>query len=377
MDYLPERVREAGVFAQSISAASYTAASIPSILTGRYPSSHGCWRFDDRLPIAPTIFDERHSYQADTIWTHLDVAEKPPIRMTRADSSRSLEELATESEGFVYVEHDKGGHSPYGHSFEEHSTPSFFNELDDPNRIPELYEQSVEMSVDRFYSMKQRLEDLDILDETLLVFTSDHGELLGERTYGGLYGHGRPLVPEVARVPVVFMGAGLPSGAEYETLTAGVDIAPTLLGALGVDAQPTDGCDLWRETPSADRTPRCEFWLEKSVRNQLVTVYRAMSKWSHDGGVVYQHPPRWARLAYALFAHLYSEPESRIVRDRLSISAFHNFINLYSAKVKRYGNPTNISVADLQDISSAASPTSAKAENYYNEEQLEKLGYLQ
>lgn len=76
------------------------------------------------------------------------------------------------------------------------------------------------------------------------MFTSDHGGILGEPHRGGHYGHGRPVVPEVTRVPLVFIGAGLPEGVEHDILTASVDIAPTLLSALEQNVPAADGCDL-------------------------------------------------------------------------------------------------------------------------------------
>lgn len=297
--------------------------------------------------------------------------------MTRAETAPTLEDLAERDEEFVYVEHDKGGHSPYGHSFEEHSTPSFFASLEGSEQIPDLYEQSVQASADRFLALRGRLAELGVLDETLLVFTSDHGELLGEPARGGLYGHGRPLVPEVARVPLVFAGAGLPKGVERNMLTAGVDIAPTLLAALGSKSAVTDGCDLWTETPPTGRTPRSEFWLEKEIRGRSVAVYRATSKWSKRGGVVLQYPPRWARLAYGLYAHLYSETEAGIVRDRASLGTLTTILKIYAAEVKRYGNAADLDTADLREIDAAPHPANSETNEHYTEDQLRHLGYIE
>lgn len=71
------------------------------------------------------------------------------------------------------------------------------------------------------------LESAGLLDDTILVVTSDHGELFGEH---GLQGHGHSLYRPLLHVPlVVWSRRGLPPGrriAEYATLR---DLATTIL----------------------------------------------------------------------------------------------------------------------------------------------------
>lgn len=185
------------------------------------------------------------------------------------------------------------------------------------------------------------------------------------------------MVPEVTRVPLVFIGAGLPEGDEHDILTAGVDIAPTLLSALQQNVPTVDGCDLWTDIPSADRTSRSEFWLDKDVRGRSVTVYRATSKWSDRGGVVYHHPPRLPRVAYALYAHLYSEVEATTVLDRASLGSVTNIAKLYASTVNRFGDAPDLDVDDLKEIDAAPSPKSSHGKEYYTEDQLRYLGYIE
>jgi arylsulfatase A-like enzyme len=79
------------------------------------------------------------------------------------------------------------------------------------------------------------LRALDGWDETLLVVTSDHGESFLDQ---GLYvGHGLLLTEAETRVPlVVRFPGGRFAGARHPGLVESVDIAPTVLAALGVDA---------------------------------------------------------------------------------------------------------------------------------------------
>lgn len=72
------------------------------------------------------------------------------------------------------------------------------------------------------------------LDNTLVVYTSDHGELLGD--YGS-YGK-RCILDPAARVPlIVRYPERFPQNVKCDTLASLVDIAPTFLAAAGIGSQ--------------------------------------------------------------------------------------------------------------------------------------------
>jgi arylsulfatase A-like enzyme len=80
------------------------------------------------------------------------------------------------------------------------------------------------------------LESLGLLDRTLVVVASDHGESFYEH---GSEGHGRNLYREVVATPLVLsLPFRLPGGAVVETPVENVDIWPTLLDLLGAPALP-------------------------------------------------------------------------------------------------------------------------------------------
>lgn len=69
--------------------------------------------------------------------------------------------------------------------------------------------------------------------DTIIVFTSDHGDLLG--SHGGLHQKWYMAYEEAVRVPLV---VSLPGHAQARTVpipTSHIDIAPTILGLAGVD----------------------------------------------------------------------------------------------------------------------------------------------
>jgi arylsulfatase A-like enzyme len=107
-----------------------------------------------------------------------------------------------------------------------------------------------------------------LLDDSLLVLTSDHGEEFLE--HGGLL-HSRTLYQEVLHVPLILRGPGIPAGARVAAPVSLVDVAPTVLAALGArPPEDLDGLDLsplWRrdrETPAGD-TP-----LEAALRSRAL-----------------------------------------------------------------------------------------------------------
>jgi len=67
---------------------------------------------------------------------------------------------------------------------------------------------------------------------SVVLFTADHGESLGEN--GWFFQHGHATTPELARVPLVLVAQGLEPAVRSEPVSH-VDIAPTLLELAGVD----------------------------------------------------------------------------------------------------------------------------------------------
>ena len=79
-----------------------------------------------------------------------------------------------------------------------------------------------------------RLEQERLLDNTLLVMISDHGEMMGQH---GLWQKFCPY-EEALRVPWVMRWPGvIPAGSRCSFDVSGVDVAATLLSAGGVDAE--------------------------------------------------------------------------------------------------------------------------------------------
>jgi len=88
------------------------------------------------------------------------------------------------------------------------------------------------------------LDELDRtgqLEETVVVFTSDHGDMMGEH---GLFQKNAPY-DGCARVPLIMAGPGLPEGRTVEEPVSLVDLCATMVDLAGADPLPeARGCSL-------------------------------------------------------------------------------------------------------------------------------------
>ena len=90
-----------------------------------------------------------------------------------------------------------------------------------------LYEQRVR-DVDQMVGRLVR----ELGDDAVVIFTADHGEQFGER---GRFAHPASLFDEQLRVPLAVTGTGV-TPCECNGQFALIDLAPTLLGLLGLPA---------------------------------------------------------------------------------------------------------------------------------------------
>jgi len=85
----------------------------------------------------------------------------------------------------------------------------------------------------------EALEILGLREQTVVIFTSDHGESFLDRQHRGQVGHGI-LYEEILRVPLVISVPGAPPRRIARPVEL-VDLMPTVLETLGLEAPPADG----------------------------------------------------------------------------------------------------------------------------------------
>ncbi len=126
------------------------------------------------------------------------------------------------------------------------------------------------------------LATLGLKDKTMVILTSDHGEMLGQLDYGRpRWGHGHSMKRAGLHVPLVIAGPGIPAGARKGQMAELVDLAPTITGYLEIDVDPAwrwEGQPLlgpnavegeWAITDRGDRER-----IAVSVRNRSHSVFR-------------------------------------------------------------------------------------------------------
>lgn len=83
-------------------------------------------------------------------------------------------------------------------------------------------------------ALVELLEHID-LDNTLVIFNSDHGDAVSSN--GGVVNKGDMMVEATMRIPMMLAGSGVPAGKSYDQLVSNLDIAPTVLEMYGVDSE--------------------------------------------------------------------------------------------------------------------------------------------
>ncbi|WOO41033.1 sulfatase family protein [Rubellicoccus peritrichatus] len=93
--------------------------------------------------------------------------------------------------------------------------------------------------------MLATLKEIEQLENTIVIFMSDHGEMLGDH---GIYLKGPYFYEPAIRVPLIISMPGIiQQNVRSNALVELTDVAPTLLEAAGLDPDPgMQGRSLWR-----------------------------------------------------------------------------------------------------------------------------------
>lgn len=171
------------------------------------------------------------------------------IPYVRADDTLAVTQDFIESLGdswFLWV-HLMDPHVPYlpvnYESFTSHSRMKELNEKVINKKISDLtITEDEQREIKHLYSEEVRFLDKHLTEflkrqdkDTLVILTSDHGELFGEY---GLYRHspGRNnhgLTPQLLHVPLIFLGHGIKPQKNNDYICH-LDVAPTILDFAGI-----------------------------------------------------------------------------------------------------------------------------------------------
>ena len=286
--------REGIVFDDASAPSPWTKPSHASLLTGRYPSAHGAgtmagelradvphlaeWlgrRGFDTAAVVNSLLLRQHGLERG--FARIDYV--PFVQGERRSSpvtERAIERLGERDPTkplFLFV-HYMDVHSDYAslpryeslfvrpyEGFADGTTQQLYRhalerfELGprDVEHLVDLYDAGIRQVDDQLDRLLRALDARGILDASLLVLVSDHGEEFLE--HGGVL-HGHSQFQELVRVPLVLRGAGLRAGVRIAEPVSLLDVLPTALGLLGIAApERLDGIDLRPLWTSPDRAP--------------------------------------------------------------------------------------------------------------------------
>jgi arylsulfatase A-like enzyme len=262
---------DAVVFEQAIAHAPSTLPSHASIFTSALPHHHGAAASSrralspDAITLAEELSDAGYMTAAFTGGGQLDAAfgiaqgfdeyhEVAPLDFGRTVEI-GLQMLLERDEAplFVFL-HTYEVHHPYRPKPEHlaHFESDYAGELprdievelleqinageraiDDADlaHIVATYDAGVRSMDAAFEQLIAGLKAAGLYEDALIVFTSDHGEEFLERSHVGWHSH--TLYDELLKVPLIMKLPGRElAGTRVSELVRGIDIAPSILGAL-------------------------------------------------------------------------------------------------------------------------------------------------
>ena len=92
---------------------------------------------------------------------------------------------------------------------------------------------AIELIDDQIGLILDAVSKRGMLDKTYVVFSSDHGEMLGDH---GLYTKSLPYEPSL-RIPLIVSGPGIRGGRTTDAMTELIDLNPTLCELAGLPHQ--------------------------------------------------------------------------------------------------------------------------------------------
>jgi arylsulfatase A-like enzyme len=117
-----------------------------------------------------------------------------------------------------------------------------------------LYDGEIRYADAQVGRLLQALSDLSLEEDTMIIVTSDHGEEFDD--HGSMEGHQWTLYDEVLHVPLIIRTPAGPRGKVVDALVETLDIAPTILEHLDLQAPPEfQGHSLWPLMSGASGEP--------------------------------------------------------------------------------------------------------------------------
>ncbi len=223
-----------------------------SMLTGSYPATHGVHSNSDRLGEANVTLAEvmrSAGYQTGAVVGGFPMSSSfgvgqgfetyddqfPPRQHVDDVAERKAEEVSRR--GMAWLE--SHGSQPFFlflHYYDPHYP------YDPPAPFPATYDGELAYTDVWVGKVIDKLRQLSLYDNTLVVLVGDHGEGLSEH---GEREHGFLIYQNTLGVPMIVRAPGGPSNARVDENVSLIDVVPTVLGLVRLSpAKQVDGADL-------------------------------------------------------------------------------------------------------------------------------------
>lgn len=267
---------KATFFANSHGQSSWTKPTVASLFTGLWPPKHGATGWKHRLPTGFETLAERlrqagwstagfvtniNAGEAfgiaqgfDTLWHE----NKVDAATVNSEVFTWLDDVDRSRPFFLYV-HTMDPHAGYRPREPFRSTfaptadrmPPFEPRgkwpIESAPILSDLYDAEVAQNDAAFGELLDRLRQLDLYEDSLVIFLSDHGEEF--REHGG-WRHNRSLFSETLDVPLVIKFPGQREANRSDLPVSHVDVLPTVLEVVGLPAfEAADGQSLTNPVP--------------------------------------------------------------------------------------------------------------------------------
>lgn len=237
-----------------------------------------------------------------------------------------------------------------------------------------LYYQLQKNADEQLRKVVEALAGTSFYEDTIIVLTSDHGDLLG--SHGGLHQKMYCAYEEALRVPLLFYNKKLiPDARSVHSLTSHLDLLPTLLGLAGInedeirgrlesrfsEARPFVGRKLSRAFNTQPEAEAPVYFMtdDDIMRGQhqispLGIPYPAVAQPNHIETIIaplYRngHKEYWKLARYYDNPQFWSEPGIRDI-TRMPVKAGHNGADIaWTARVKTAPAPEEYELYSLTD----------------------------
>ncbi|SFS87836.1 sulfatase [Paenibacillus sp. BC26] len=173
-----------------------------------------------------------------------------------------------------WAETGKGIHGYRSHHYYEYGERKKLTDYD-KKKLVAVYYGMISLMDNYIGTILDKLDELGIADNTIVVFTTDHGHFFGQH---GLQAKGGFHYEDLIRLPFIVSYPGhVPAGATSDAIQSLVDLAPTFLSLSGIPIPPAmtgvDQSQVWKGAASSARDHAiCEFRHEPTTIHQKTYV---------------------------------------------------------------------------------------------------------